>query len=499
MADKPETAPAQPNGAAGTGGAAPLPARTTAPRPDPGRLLLARLLSTLSGLLLGFVIASIISLQYTEPFRAKLVEGEQRMAELAKALEEPERERQRVTSELSTVTDQIERLHNSGAAAPQAGDAAGLAELLVRHDQLRTELAALDARIKPDRLEQVFYEKSLPEYRRDIAALDVSSAAIVLILTLLGFICYPLMLGWINRIAEQWEEASGGTAPRSPQVLIGFISGIVLAVVILLALFSTFTTEGTLLDYPFARLALGAVLLVGCGLAGALAGVIYFTPGGGRGDPWRQYRLPSPPKLLDTSVLIDGRVHEVAASGFLDGCLVVTTSVLRELQNLADSGDSRRRVRGRRGLELLQAMQKDPRLDLRIMEDLTVPAGVHGTDELLIAEAHEMGGVVVTNDFNLNRVAAIRDVKVININALNNAVKPQAIPGELLEVEIVDRGKQRGQGVGYLPDGTMVVVEDGEGSIKQMRTIKVTSVTQTAQGRMIFGRIDLAEEEGNHG
>lgn len=479
-------------------GPAPLGARRSA-RPDPGRLLLARLLSTLCGLLLGFVIASVISLRYTGPFRAQLAEGEQRVTEIQKSLAEPEREKQRLTSELSNVTDQIDRFNKSGGLPrPQLPEGPSLSSLLERHDQISSDLEALDASIRPDKVELAYFDKSLPEYRRDIANLDLSSAALVLILTMLGFICYPLMLGWINRMAVQWEEASGGAAPRSPQVLIGFFAGIVLAVVILLALFSTFTTSGTLLDYPFARIALGAVTLIGFGLAGALAGVIYFTPGGGRGDPWREYRLLSAPKLLDTSVLIDGRVHEVAASGFLDGCLVVTHSVLRELQNLADSGDGRRRVRGRRGLELLQAMQKDPRVDLRIMEDLTVPPGVHGTDELLIAEAQEMGGVVVTNDFNLNRVAAIRDVRVININALNNAVKPQAIPGELLEVEIVDRGKQRGQGVGYLPDGTMVVVEDGEGSIKQIRTIKVTSVTQTAQGRMIFGRIDLAEEEGNH-
>ncbi len=175
---------------------------------------------------------------------------------------------------------------------------------------------------------------------------------------------------------------------------------------------------------------------------------------------------------------------------------MVTNSVLRELQNMADSADERKRAKGRRGLELLRKMQDDPRLDVRVFDDIWASTcQAHGTDEQLILVAQAMDGVVVTNDYNLNRVAAIRDVRVININALANAVKTNHLPGDMIEIHIIDRGKQRGQGVAYLDDGTMVVVEDGEPYLRQTKVIKLTSVTQTVQGRLIFGRVDLAEEE----
>jgi uncharacterized protein YacL len=205
--------------------------------------------------------------------------------------------------------------------------------------------------------------------------------------------------------------------------------------------------------------------------------------------------LPAPPRLLDTSVVIDGRVQDIAAAGFMGGLLVVTNSVLRELQTLADSSDERRRSKGRRGLELVRKMQEDPRIDIRVFDDDQLGLRGFGTDEQLIYVANELGGVVATNDYNLNRVAAIRNVRVININELANAVKTNHIPGDFIEIAIVDRGKQHGQGVGYLPDGTMVVVEDGEPYIGHTETIKLTSVTQTVAGRLIFGRVDLAREE----
>jgi uncharacterized protein YacL len=136
---------------------------------------------------------------------------------------------------------------------------------------------------------------------------------------------------------------------------------------------------------------------------------------------------------------------------------------------------------------------------VKIFDDSDLYDGARATDEQLIVVAQSMGAAVVTNDYNLNRVAAIRDVQVINLNALANAVKTRHVPGDMIEIHITDRGKQRGQGVGYLEDGTMVVVEDGEPYIRQTRTVKLTSVTQTVQGRLIFGRVDLAEEEARGG
>jgi uncharacterized protein YacL len=176
---------------------------------------------------------------------------------------------------------------------------------------------------------------------------------------------------------------------------------------------------------------------------------------------------------------------------------VIVGSVLRELQNLADSSDTKRRAKGRRGLELVRTMQEDPRMAVRVFDDSKLYETGRSTDEQLIHVARAMGGVVVTNDFNLNRVAAIHDVRVVNLNALANAIKTRLHPGDMLELEVIDRGKQRGQGVGYLDDGTMVVVEDGEPYIGQLRYVKLTSVTQTQQGRLMFGRVDLAEEDGD--
>jgi uncharacterized protein YacL len=178
--------------------------------------------------------------------------------------------------------------------------------------------------------------------------------------------------------------------------------------------------------------------------------------------------------------------------------MIISNSVLRELQTMADSSDERKRSRGRRGLELVRKMQDDSRLDMRFFDDTVFDATAHGADEHLISTAQAMDAVVVTNDYNLNRVAAIKDVRVININALANAVKTNHLPGDIIEISILDKGRQRGQGVGYLDDGTMVVIEDGEPYVKQTKVIKLTSVTQTVQGRLIFGRVDAVDEEAYH-
>jgi uncharacterized protein YacL len=325
--------------------------------------------------------------------------------------------------------------------------------------------------------------------------LDLLSGAVVLILMLLGYASHPLMLRVIDRAGVSWAALFAGPEPRTNQAVIGFFAGLILAVVVLLAIFNVFGQGESAFSSPPVRLLFGAFVVISLGVAGALVGVAYFAPAGAADDAYAAFRKLQPPHLLDTSVVIDGRINEVAASGFIGGALVVTNSVLRELQIMSDSADERKRAKGRRGLELLRKMQDDPRLDVRVYEDLGFDAQAHGTDEQLILVAQAMNGVVVTNDYNLNRVAAIRDVRVININALANAVKSNLLPGDMIEVQIVDRGKQRGQGVAYLDDGTMVVVEDGEPYLKQTKLIKLTSVTQTVQGRLMFGRVDLAQEE----
>lgn len=193
-------------------------------------------------------------------------------------------------------------------------------------------------------------------------------------------------------------------------------------------------------------------------------------------------------KILDTSVIIDGRIADIAETGFLDGVLVIPQFVLRELQLVADSSDSMKRNRGRRGLDILQRIQKNAELQVRIVED-DFPA-VREVDMKLIELAKVYNCKVVTNDFNLNKVATLHGVSVLNINELANALKPVVLPGETMKVFILKEGKEFNQGVAYLDDGTMVVVDNAKKLISKTVEITVTSVLQTTAGKMIFGRFD---------
>lgn len=197
------------------------------------------------------------------------------------------------------------------------------------------------------------------------------------------------------------------------------------------------------------------------------------------------------PLVLDTSVIIDGRVADVAESHIFDQPLVVPRFVLQELQGIADSSDKLRRNRGRRGLDILNKLQKSPGIEVKI-HDGEVPelAGVREVDQKLVILAKVLGGKVVTNDYNLNKIAKLQGVDVINLNDVANALKPIVLPGEGLQVKLIKRGEEPGQGVGYLDDGTMVVTEHGVHHLGEVVRLTVTSVLQTSAGRMIFGRLD---------
>ncbi|MBM3779372.1 MAG: TRAM domain-containing protein [Acidimicrobiia bacterium] len=197
--------------------------------------------------------------------------------------------------------------------------------------------------------------------------------------------------------------------------------------------------------------------------------------------PQRRYRI------LDTSVIIDGRVADICETGFLDGTLVIPQFVLKELQIVADSSDSARRNRGRRGLDILQKIQKMSGVDVMI-SDVDFP-DVREVDLKLIELARSLQGRIVTNDFNLNKVAQLRGVEVLNINELANALKPVVLPGEMMNVFVLKEGKEYNQGVAYLDDGTMVVVDNARRLIGKTVDIVVTSVLQTTAGKMIFGRL----------
>ena len=196
-------------------------------------------------------------------------------------------------------------------------------------------------------------------------------------------------------------------------------------------------------------------------------------------------------KVLDTSVIIDGRIADVAETGFLTGTLIVPQFILRELQQVADSPDSSKRQRGRRGLDMLNRLQNNNSLDIQIVE--TDFPSVREVDLKLIELGKQLDAVIVTNDFNLNKVSQLRGVTVLNINELANALKPVVLPGESMRVFILKEGKEYNQGVAYLDDGTMVVVDNARRLIGKNADIAVTSVLQTTAGKMIFGRLS---EEG---
>jgi uncharacterized protein YacL len=198
------------------------------------------------------------------------------------------------------------------------------------------------------------------------------------------------------------------------------------------------------------------------------------------------------PKVLDTSVIIDGRIADICEAHFLDGVMLIPQFVLRELQFVADSADSLKRQRGRRGLEVLQRIQKMPHLEVEIADD-DFPS-IADVDLKLIELAKRYDGKIITNDYNLNKVASLQGIEILNVNQLANALKPVVLPGETMRVFILREGKEYNQGVAYLDDGTMVVVDGARRMINKTIDITVTSVHQTTAGKMIFGRLDERTE-----
>jgi uncharacterized protein YacL len=214
-------------------------------------------------------------------------------------------------------------------------------------------------------------------------------------------------------------------------------------------------------------------------------------PGGREREREREAKEQAPDEenliLLDTSVIIDGRITDISRTGFLRGTLLVPNFILKELQHIADSADSLRRNRGRRGLEVLSILQSNPSVPIRFSDHDIAQA--RDADSKLVALARRLNCPIMTNDYNLNRVAELQGIAVLNINDLANAVKVAYLPGEELNVKIIQEGKEYGQGVGYLEDGTMVVVEDGVKVLNRTENVIVTKVLQTTAGRMIFAKL----------
>jgi uncharacterized protein YacL len=262
---------------------------------------------------------------------------------------------------------------------------------------------------------------------------------------------------------------------------VGITAALVLAVLASLVAAQVHFAEGSGLRLGIAAIAI--VLVYWGAVVGARNGEL-LTLGGVKSEALDQ----SGDKVLDTSVIIDGRIADIAETGFLDGVVVIPQFVLRELQMVADSSDSMKRNRGRRGLDVLARIQKMTNVKVRIVED-DYPQ-IPEVDLKLIEFATIYGAKIVTNDFNLNKVAQLRGVKVLNINDLANALKPIVLPGETMRVFVLKEGKEHNQGVAYLDDGTMVVVDNAKKMISKTIDITVTTVLQTTAGKMIFGKLD---------
>jgi uncharacterized protein YacL len=274
--------------------------------------------------------------------------------------------------------------------------------------------------------------------------------------------------------------------------LLGSFIGLILGIMVANLISNVFFSN--LYNYQQTVLPLLSVLYGVCGYIGLRIG---FKKGEEVHLPgWKLFSKNVPQsenmKILDTSVIIDGRIADITETGFLEGTLIIPQFVLNELQHIADSSDSIKRTRGKRGLEVLHHIQKQAGVDVRIV-DRDYPA-VKEVDSKLIELAKDVHGKIITNDSNLNKVAELQGIEVLNINELANSLKPVVLPGEEIIVKILKEGKEMGQGVAYLDDGTMIVVDNGRRQMGKTTDVIVTSVLQTPAGRMIFARL---KEEAN--
>ncbi len=274
--------------------------------------------------------------------------------------------------------------------------------------------------------------------------------------------------------------------------LLGLIIGLLISFLFLPAIFTITSVKS-----PLIMAFTGLLITYGCimALLSMKDDIKYYVIPGLSKDAEVDDKIQKP-KILDTNVIIDGRISDVSQTGFLEGKIYIPTFVLEELQHIADSSDSLRRARGRRGLDILNQMRKDMSHDLIIKQSAPVdPENTEEVDARLVKLAKEIDGYIVTNDFNLNKVAELQGVKVLNINELANALKPVVLPGEEMSINIIKDGKEINQGIGYLDDGTMIVVEGARKYIGSYVDVIVTSVLQTVAGKMIFANLKSVQEE----
>lgn len=334
-------------------------------------------------------------------------------------------------------------------------------------------------------------DKSLPGYRQFLVG------ALTVLGMLLGAIIGP-------KLGLKLVAAGNALDRMSPRDKLAVVVGIVLGALTTLPFLILLLRVPTV-GVPIAFLISFAFIYLGIRAAMGMRDEFLFVPRPGalRAADGSEVDVDRC-KILDTSVIIDGRIADICRAGFVEGTIYVPGFVLDELQHIADSPDPLKRARGRRGLDILNAMQKDFPLVVRVL-DYKIADQVSRADDVdvrLVALARKLNGSIITNDFNLNKVAALQGVTVLNVNELANALKPVVLPGEEMRVTIIREGKEATQGVAYLDDGTMIVVEDGRRSIGETVDVVVTSVLQTVAGKMIFARLGEAgegEENGREG
>ena len=308
-------------------------------------------------------------------------------------------------------------------------------------------------------------------------------AAFLLLGMLLGYLLSPSVYGLFATVRRKVEQMS---AQEKLALFVGLMIGLVLTVLIVASLHPN-VWMNLVIAIVFCYLGVVAAMSMKeqLRLAPAVPEKVSAEAATGR------------PKILDTNVIIDGRIADICRAGFLEGPILVPQFVLDELQQIADSGDSLKRARGRRGLDILNQMRKDIALQVRPFS-ASIEGESDEVDAKLVRMAQEARGVIVTNDYNLNKVAELQGVLVMNVNELANALKPVVLPGEEMTVALIKEGKEANQGIGYLDDGTMIVVEQGKKYIGDTLDVIVTSVLQTVAGKMIFAsprdeRLELEE------
>ena len=309
-----------------------------------------------------------------------------------------------------------------------------------------------------------------------LVAAPVAGAVVGVLLVPAAQVLFETELHQVERAIDRLApgELVGGA--------IGLVTGLVIAFLVKSILFEFVAFAGPTGGYI--AIALYLVLSIFAAFLGARVGAKQRVAIGRIAAPAASTAGGGEPKVLDTSVVIDGRVLDIVRSGFLEGPLLLPRFVLRELQLIADSADPLRRTRGRRGLEMLSTLQQTVPIEI-VERD---PEDIAQVDAKLVRLAQERGAKLVTNDYNLNRVAHVEGVAVLNINELANALKPVLLPGEELRVAVIREGRETHQGVGYLDDGTMIVIENGRRLIGETIDVAVTSALQTNAGRMIFAR-----------